>query len=137
MFGRIFGPSSVDVLEKALQGSSLRHTVISNNLANVNTPGFKRSEVKFEDQLADAGQRMGTQSRLTRTHEKHLPHETNDGSPRVLNITDTSLRTDGNNVDVDAEMAAMTKNNIFYNAVAQRIGGYYSNLKTAINEGRR
>ena len=136
MFERIFGQTSLNVLEKALQGSSLRHQVISNNLSNVNTPGFKRSEVSFEEQLATASQNLNSTG-ISRTHEKHLAHSSLSTTPRIVNITNTSLRTDGNNVDVDAEMASMTKNNIFYNAVAQKISGYFSNLKTAINEGRR
>jgi len=54
---------------------------------------------------------------------------------RIHTVDNTSLRTDGNNVDVDAEMAAMTKNSIFYNTVAQRINGYYTNIKMAIKGG--
>ena len=131
MFNRIFGSSPVDLLEKALAGSALRHKVIVNNVANVNTPGFKRSEVSFEDELAAASQgESGTG--ITRTNAKHLPAMGPSTSPRVTSVTSTSLRTDGNNVDIDAEMGAMAKNNIFYNALATHIGLYYNNLKSAI-----
>ncbi|NMC33258.1 MAG: flagellar basal body rod protein FlgB [Veillonellaceae bacterium] len=140
MFDRLFNSAPINVLEKALAGSSLRHKVISNNIANVNTPGYKRMEVSFESELAaavsadtDASASTGG---LTRTHPKHLlPTNSAPVSVSMRTVNDTSLRTDGNNVDIDAEMAAMTKNNIFYNTVAQRIGGYYTNIKSAIKGG--
>ena len=134
MLNRIFGSSPVNLLEKARAGSSLRHRVIGNNIANVNTPGFKRSEVSFEEELAAASQGE-TNAGITRTNEKHLPAIAKSSAPLINTVTNTSMRTDGNNVDIDAEMAAMTKNNIFYNAVAQSIGTYYTNLKSAIKGG--
>ena len=76
-----------------------------------------------------------TSSAITRTHEKHLPIVAKSSAPLISTDTNTSMRTDGNNVDIDAEMAAMTKNNIFYNAVAQSIGAYYTNIKSAIKGG--
>lgn len=132
MFNRIFGDTTAGILEKALTGSSLRHKVIGNNIANANTPGFKRAEVSFENELASAI-KSEPSSGLTLTHAKHLAPKPKAVSPiNVTEITHTSLRTDGNNVDIDAEMAAMAKNNIFYNTVAQRLGNYYTNLKSAI-----
>lgn len=136
MFNRIFDSAPINLLEKALAGSSLRHKVISNNIANINTPGYKRKEVSFEDELATAAEAGEHRQGMTRTHPGHLLPVT--GKPemnRIRTIDTTSLRTDGNNVDIDAEMAAMTKNNIFYNTVAQRINGYYTNIKSAIKGG--
>ena len=138
MFNRIFDSAPVNLLEQALAGSSLRHKAISNNIANINTPGYKKQEVSFEAELAAAVDTNGSQptAQLTRTHSKHLL--TNAVTPdayHIRTVNDTSLRTDGNNVDVDAEMAAMTKNSIFYNTVAQRINGYYTNIKLAIKGG--
>ena len=135
LFNRIFSDATAGMLEKALAGSSLRHKVIGNNIANVNTPGYKRAEVSFENELA-AATRSEPPSGLTLTHAKHLSPKPKSGySPSVNEISNTSLRTDGNNVDIDAEMAAMTKNNLFYNAVAQRLGNYYTNIKSAIKGG--
>ncbi len=134
MVKSILSSPQESVLEQALGAASLRHKVIANNIANVNTPGFKKSDVVFEEKLAAAmaGKRAG----LTRTHAKHLPGRQGDGfSPAVVTDTKTSLRTDGNNVDIDAEMANVAKNTIYYNAVAQQLGSYFSNLKTAIRGG--
>ena len=135
LFNRIFDSAPINMLEKALAGSSLRHKVISNNVANVNTPGYKRMDVSFEAELAAATNNGEPRPALARTHPKHLVPAAK-GEPFVVRTVDsTSLRTDGNNVDIDAEMAEMTKNNLFYNTVAQRIGGYYSNIKSAIKGG--
>ena len=140
VFDRIFDSAPINLLEKALKGSSLRHKVISNNVANVNTPGYKRMEVSFESELAAAvaadTSSPASAAGMTRTHPKHLlPTAEAPASLSIRTMNDTSLRTDGNNVDIDAEMAAMTKNNIFYNTVAQRICGYYTNIKSAIKGG--
>lgn len=135
LFNRLFGSQPIDVLEKALTGSSLRHKVISNNIANINTPGYKRMEVSFEEELAVAA-KGEKRSGMTMTHPKHMAPQGQLPIPnQIRTIENTSLRTDGNNVDIDAEMAAMTKNNIFYNTVAQRINGYYTNIKLAIKGG--
>jgi flagellar basal-body rod protein FlgB len=136
VFERLFGSQPINLLEKALTGSSLRHKAISNNIANINTPGYKRMEVSFEEELAAVAQREPRQSGIALTHPKHLaPPQKMPQPNQIRTIENTSLRTDGNNVDIDAEMAAMTKNNIFYNTVAQRINGYYTNIKTAIKGG--
>lgn len=128
------------VLEKALGASSLRQKVISDNIANVNTPHFKKSEVVFEDVLQKAldGSNKGKLS-LVRTNKKHLPIPTTGmGSldPEINKITTTSMRNDDNNVDIDIEMADMAKNNIYYNAAAQQLGKYFTGLKSVINGGK-
>jgi flagellar basal-body rod protein FlgB len=126
------------VLEHALSASALRHKVISNNIANVNTPGFKRSDVAFEDQLEQA--LTPTMGDLTRTHARHIAGRrpgSGGFSPQVTTDTTTTVRTDGSNVDIDAEMAGMAKNTIYYDAVAQQLGRYFSQIKSVINEGRR
>ncbi|HMM21552.1 MAG TPA: flagellar basal body rod protein FlgB [Selenomonadales bacterium] len=125
------------ILERAMSASALRHKVISNNIANVNTPLFKKSDVSFEDQLAEA--LAPAEPAMTRTHAKHLTGSKHSGGfePVITTDTTTSLRTDDNNVDIDAEMANMAKNTIYYDAVAQQLGRYFSGLKSVINEGRR
>lgn len=125
------------VLERALAAAALRHKVIANNIANVNTPGFKKSEVSFEDKLQQA--LAGTHLPLAVTNSRHLSGAS-DASlpmPEVYTVVNTTMRQDGNNVDIDQEMALMAENNIYYNAVAQQISNYFAGLKTAINEGRR
>jgi len=133
----ILSSSTENVLEKALGASALRHKIISNNIANVNTPEFKRSSVLFEERLAEALNE--TKATPARTNPRHLAGHNGGGdfNPVIVTETTTSIRADGNNVDIDAEMASLAKNNIYYNAVAKELSRYFSNLKAAINEGRR
>lgn len=136
MLEAIVSTPRVAVMQQALQAASLRQRVTSNNIANLNTPGFKKSDVAFETLLQD---QLGTGKRLAlaRTDARHYP-QTAAGlpAPQVRRVQDTSLRLDGNNVDVDAEMAAMAKNGIYYQAVAQDLGRYFNSLKSVIKEGR-
>lgn len=137
MLNSLLQSTQVSVLEKALGAASLRHKIISNNIANVNTPKFKKSEVSFENQLELA--MSSEKSPIARTHERHLPVKSigiNDVAPMINTITTTSFRNDDNNVDIDSEMAGLAKNSIYYNAVADRINKYFSNLKSVINGGK-
>lgn len=127
------------ILQQALGASALRQKIISNNIANVNTPRFKKSEVAFEDILRNAldGDSDGKLS-LTRTDERHLPmtQGLSGIEPAVHTINTTSTRNDGNNVDIDTEMAGMAENTIYYDALAQQLGKYYTSLKSVISGGK-
>ncbi|WP_346354633.1 flagellar basal body rod protein FlgB [Azotosporobacter soli] len=135
MLKALLGSPRVDILEKAIGASTLRQKVISDNIANVNTPKFKKSEVQFEELLAKEMSQDKLQ--MARTNAAHMPMQAEGiPGPRVNTITQTSYRTDGNNVDIDTEMAGMAKNNIYYNAVVQQLSGYFSGLRSAIKEGK-
>lgn len=125
------------IMERALYASSVRQNVISNNIANVNTPEFKKSEVSFEDQLQAA--LASNTLPMTLTNERHIAAAKNtaDLSPQIHTIDNTTLRIDGNNVDIDEEMASLAKNSIYYQAVAQQMNKYLSNIKSAISGGSK
>ncbi len=75
---------------------------------------------------------------LAKTHARHFDLKNNNtATPVAQTVTNYSLRTDGNNVDIDSEMAELAKNNIYYDAVVQQLSRYFSNIKSAVNEGRR
>lgn len=136
MNGLVVSPVE-QVLERALAASALRHKVIANNIANVNTPGFKKSRVRFEDELQQALD--GSRIPLAATDPRHLPgrHAASIPTPQTVPVTGTTMRRDGNNVDIDQEMALMAENNIYYSALAQQMANYFSGIKTAINGGGR
>jgi flagellar basal-body rod protein FlgB len=94
-------------LEVAIRGTEQRQTVLANNLANVNTPGFKRSDVSFQGALADALQSSGGGD--TSAVDATPLQTTTDSS--------TSMRADGNNVDVDSESANLAKNQLLFDSV--------------------
>jgi flagellar basal-body rod protein FlgB len=135
MIEKLLTSDTTKIMEKALDAASMRNSVIANNLANVDTPGFKRSEVKFEDELARALSKPGGITGR-RTNEKHLPIGTQSATevaPRLEVQHDTSMRNDGNNVDIDREMAALAKNTILYNVLVQQISGEFQKLKSVIS----
>lgn len=125
-------------LESAISTASLRHKVIADNVANVNTPGFKRSEVPFEDVLRETLDQQTKKLAMTVTHERHIVQSKplSPLSSQIHQVTENSTRTDGNNVDIEIEMATMAKNTIYYDVSVQQLARYYSALKSAIKEGR-
>ena len=115
-------------LEKALDATWTRNDVISQNIANVDTPGYKRKTLKFEEFL-DAETKTGK-----------IDHGQTKLSGNGMLVTEdnasTSYRIDGNNVDIEREMALMSMNNIKYNTLVQKITGEFSKLRTVIRGGK-
>ena len=125
----LWGDLPTQVLQKGLDAATLRQEVISNNVANVNTPGFKRSNVTFEEGLKKA--LAGRENNYQRTSLLE------DTSPEAVKDNRTSMRNDLNNVDMEIEMLNLSSNQIKYNGLIQLLNDRYSNLRYVINEGRR
>ena len=122
------------MLEKALDAAWLKNEAISNNIANVNTPGYKKSYVKFDELLSDAADKF--QISGIKKDDKFLPIGKDTAmtvSPEIVKEDFTSMRRDGNNVDVDVEMAELAKNTIKYNAMIAQISKEFSRIKLAIS----
>ena len=116
----------VNVLDKAADASWMRQEAISNNIANVNTPGYKRQDVAFEDSLQEAI----SNSRYRSTDEKVA--NLSKADLRIRSYTDSSgfsYRLDGNKVDIDTENAALTRNQLKYNALVDSINHEFSMIK--------
>ncbi|EGD46036.1 flagellar basal-body rod protein FlgB [Ruminiclostridium papyrosolvens DSM 2782] len=128
-----------NLLEKSLNASWARNEVISQNLANVDTPNYKRKDVTFEEYLNDSLDSKRLEGNTT--DERHIPIKSKNTDKIKPEITqdnsDTSMRIDGNNVDIDSEMAYLAKNTIQYNSLIQMINSNYSRIKNVISEGRR
>ena len=138
MLEQVVNTSTIDIGGRAMAAASLRHEVLSNNIANVNTPNFKRSHVRFEDLLK---QELGLDDdllmKVVRTHDRHLPIAFHGKAHAVIEQdATTNMRLDGNNVDIDIEMAEVAKNQLYYNALANAVGGHISRLKSVITSGQ-
>ena len=107
-----------DYLQRGLQAANLRHEVISDNIANVNTPRFKKSNVVFEELLAkELEPEPADKLLMVRTHDRHLPVPMHGKAEAVIQLEDNdTMRVDGNNVDVDTENTYMAENNVLYKA---------------------
>lgn len=124
-----------------MTAASIRQEVIANNVANVNTPNYRKSVVNFEDLLAREiyGDEPDGKLKPVRTHDKHLPvapfkfH----AEPTVFQDNTTIMRVDDNNVDIDIEMATLAKNQLYYNAVATEFNGSITRLKNSITSGQQ
>lgn len=110
------------LLERALSVADLRNRVLANNVANAETPGFKASRVEFESLLQDA---------------LHSGGDPQAVAPVVIQDTGLSLTADGNNVDIDAQMADLAANQLWYAALARSADDALGRLRAAISEGRR
>ncbi|AOT68287.1 flagellar basal body rod protein FlgB [Geosporobacter ferrireducens] len=135
MLDKSFG--KIRALEKTMDGLWLRNEAISNNIANVNTPGYKRDTVEFETLLKESLSGYGIKGKTS--HEKHMAigvQDVENIEPTIKKDENTKYRKDGNNVNIDVEMANLAKNNIAYNMVTQRINGKMNKLKLAIKDGR-
>ncbi|HEU4964237.1 MAG TPA: flagellar basal body rod protein FlgB [Bacilli bacterium] len=129
---------AVNLLERSIDAAGLRQKVLANNIANIDTPGFKRSDVSFAQQLQEALSGQSLAGR--RTLAGHIPigvDKLENVKPEVYQETSTSMRMDGNNVDIDSEMTNLATNQLQYNALIQQINYSFGLMKYAISEGKR
>ncbi len=112
------------ILETALQAYALRDNVIQNNISNVNTPDFKRSDVVFESYLADAlaeSKKTGVLS-LNKVKAKVV-------TPK----SGFSIHSGGNNVDIDSENVILYTNSVKYDTVVNSITSKYKAVSLVLN----
>ena len=108
-------------LEQAMRGAAARQQVLANNVANANTPGFKRSDLDFHSQLATALQNgtRGLQSLI-------FQPQTDSSGPAQAN---------GNNVDIDKEMSNLSQNALDYESLVEVAGARMKMLQTVMGSG--
>jgi flagellar basal-body rod protein FlgB len=132
--------NSMKLVQSALRGLSLRQQAISNNLANIDTPGYRGTDVSFEGELKRAIGSEGTMA-LARTSQGHLVAArsagTHEMTPQVVDLPGAQLRNDGNTVDVDREMSRLAETALTYNALVEAMNLKLSLLRSVITEGRR
>ncbi|MHC5269537.1 flagellar basal body rod protein FlgB [Enterococcus sp. LJL98] len=109
-----------NLLKNALNVSATRANLISTNIANVNTPNYKTKRIEFEKELQEA---VGKNSfKLHTTHPKHIGHLT-AVTPRIVENQMTSVKANGNNVDLDIEMVDQATNGLYYQALTAQVNG--------------
>jgi flagellar basal-body rod protein FlgB len=117
----------INVLDKAADASWKRNEVITNNLANVSTPGYKRKDIQFESYLMSA--LLGDGSLDKRVAQAKL--NTLDATV-YTDRADLSYRLDGNNVDIDTESAALAQNQIRYYTLLDSMTQEFNRIKTVL-----
>ena len=138
MWNKLF--STVNLLEKGLQASWTRNAVIRNNIANAETPGFKSSEVEFENifarSLVSVVDEGGFKPKLTRSKHIDFSWRPIDISPRIVKNGDTSMLFNENNVDIEAENVRLAQNSLYYNTLISKLNGDLARIKLAVREGK-
>lgn len=128
----LFG-KTIQSLSQSLDYSSAKNRAISTNIANVDTPNYKSKEVVFKNVLDNA--MFGT-VKTKRTHSKHIDFGQPTTPYQIVQRGQTSYNHNGNNVDIDKEMSELAKNQIYYQALVDRMNGKFNNLQTVIRGGR-
>lgn len=121
----------IDVLDMAADAANTRNELIANNIANVDTAGYKRKDIAFESILQSA--MYGTHSLDSKV--EHLVAEREDYQPLIYtDDADLSYREDGNNVDIHTEEAYLAENQIRYNALVDQMTQEFSRFKTVLSQ---
>ncbi|MBN2482988.1 MAG: flagellar basal body rod protein FlgB [Candidatus Omnitrophica bacterium] len=133
-----FDNQMLNILQQGLNGVSQRHRVLSNNIANADTPNFKRSDVDFYGTLSRIIQKESKTAPLYTTHPDHLAVSQPVMSPvfGIMQSFDTTQRADGNNVDIEKEIVEVNKNAILHDTLINFVSSEFSGLRYAIQEGR-
>lgn len=134
------GSLTAGPLERCLELCSKRHTLIANNIANVNTPGYRRLDLDFDAIMKREVMRQvspGGQLELWKTSAQHQDAPGPSQFSVVQTDSGTVHRNDGNNVDVDYEMSLLAANEITYEAAARLLSGELGLFWKAVTEGRR
>ena len=121
-------------LEKALDGTALQQRLIANNLANLETPGFIASHAEFEDLLRSA---LAAEGRLGERSHGAEPSPLERVEPRIVRSTAQPMSADGNNVDIEAEMTALSETSLRYEALTRLLRKKLQMVGTAIGDGRK
>ena len=116
----------INVLQKTADAAWIRNDVIANNIANATTPGYKRQDVAFEDELSKALRH----SRYKSMDAKVADLKINRLNPRTYtDSANYSYRVDGNNVDIETENVTLAANQLKYNGLVECLNQEFKNLQ--------
>lgn len=142
--------NQVNILEKGLDAVTLNNEVLAGNIANADTTGYKSKSVNFESvfqEALDAGSLSSSKSATRQAYkeflqsgsDKSLSGTASSFSPLNVGVTEnsaTAIRMDGNNVDIDEQMAELAKNSVLYEALTYSVSKELGRIKMVINEGK-
>ena len=126
-------PQSFQSLEQAMSTATLKQRVHTANIANVDTPNYKSKQVSFQSALDTAIHRQPLASFKTEPQHIAFSTETGESSHLIKENNSTKITPNGNNVDMDSEMAELAKNQLWYNALTERVNGKFNSLRSVID----
>src|SRR5699024_1686538 len=120
---------TIKSLEKSLDFATAKERAISNNISNVDTPNYKAKNVEFKNILEN-------KLAAKQTHPKHISfNEDSTQNFHTKTRNKTTYNNNGNNVDIDREMASLAKNQIYYQGLIDRVNGKFGDIQTVIRGG--
>ncbi len=133
MWADLLDSRSSKLLERSMDASNLRQQLLNQNLANVNTPHYKRLDIDFKSLLDNITK---DELEMVKTHPRHIANAVPEIGPvRIARETKTLSRYDTNNVDPEYEMAQVAENSLYFQSLSERWKGKMTSLKMVI-EGR-
>ncbi|MEZ0537760.1 flagellar basal body rod protein FlgB [Caldicellulosiruptoraceae bacterium PP1] len=124
----------IDNFKKALDYSWKRNEIISNNIANADTPQYKAKDIDFEKFMSQA---ENNTFELITTEPQHIKEVSNDTYNEFIYNQNNPMRLDGNTVDVEQEMGNMIKNSLYFDGLSMQLSRSLNSLRNAITEGGR
>ncbi len=129
----IFNKTNVPLLSKALDAYNLRHKVVANNIANLNTSGYGAKVVNFEEYLSGS---INASSGEMQANSNHFQiggaNGNNFPEPKVVDSDLEVLASGVNNVDIDSEMAELAKNQIRFRFASRMLADIFRNVQKSI-----
>ena len=124
-----FGPEAIGVLQRAMRFHMARESVLASNVANSDTPNYRRRDISFEGVLE------GEKGRLIRTHADHLPMRSADPASARVELGPRGTRPDGNGIDLDEELVQAHRNAGSFIDQANVLARLSTLVRTAIGQG--
>ena len=124
--------STIQSLENGLNYSSAKQKVISQNIANVDTPNYKAKSISFKDQLNESISTFEAK----RTNPRHFEFSGRGANGYYIKNQPFQYNHNGNGVDIDKEMSDMASNQIYFNALTDRLNGKFNSLQSVIRGGK-
>lgn len=119
--------NNINVLDKAADASWLKNQLVTNNIANKDTPGYKRKDINFQNFLADELRRPGSlNTKMAGVNLNRL------NASVYTDYSNLSYRLDGNNVDMDTESATLAENQIRYYTLMDSMSQEFNRIKTVL-----
>lgn len=125
----------IEALNWGLKVSGLRHQAVAQNLANLSTPGYKRLKVSFDQALQ--GSLPGLPLAVTNPRHQGASSAGQLPAARLEAVTSSSARPDGNNVDLEYELAVLSENTLHHQALLRQLNQRLAALRLAVSEGRK
>ncbi|MED2999870.1 flagellar basal body rod protein FlgB [Bacillus velezensis] len=123
---------TIQNLENALGRADIKQKVLTNNIANIDTPNYKAKKVSFRNLLDQETSNLES----VKTDYRHVDFTGSGDDYSIVSSSDTSYQQNGNNVDIDKEMTDLAENQINYQALVERMSGKFNSLKTVLTGGK-